>query len=326
MSKYYTGFFSFLGNRVSYSDSLIVYYGIVGAIILAMILVWVFKRQIFQKYQNWKIRTENSAKKEEIMIRTAGAATLLFMILRAALLVYFRYPIYWENIPLHLCRFNITLLGFFLLINKPQYTKYILAFSFIGALIALFAPDLKNTMTEDTYYVDGVFYQNGKSVFKWSKGYDSYIFWDYLLAHGFILLAPIVLMIMFDLKLTLKDVYITSALNLGAIIVASIFNAISGHVAQTPGWQINYFYTGMDEFNKYHKTLGPLTKWPMITLTFSFVALLYLLLFLGLYFWQDKLVFEVEGKKMKLKVKKSTTYEAFKNSWIEANNRKPITD
>ncbi|MEE3928561.1 YwaF family protein [Mycoplasmopsis ciconiae] len=321
MIEYFTGFFSYpAGNNLPWDGiSKKIFFVVSLLLVIAFILVSLFKRPIYNSYHN-KANKYLFFKNERTLNFVIGISTLAFVLVRIGILATSNFPNKWEIIPLHLCRLNIVIFSILLIINKTKYLKYILFTSVVGALIALALPDL-SSKTNEIVKVNGVIQQlspKGEFTFN-GAGLDNYFFYDYLLAHGFILIAPLVFFILNNQKISLRDFVIMLAIILGLIIFTFTLNSILDNVIPADSkykeWRSNWFYNGTNEVNsKFSRLIKPITLWPYMIFTQLFFANLFMFAVLGIYMFQDKLSVTIEDKKLKFKIIESQKWNYFKGS------------
>lgn len=322
--EYHRGFFSSPGGgKLSFDSSLPVFYTLVTLVFITLILLWLFKRQIKEKYDN-SPHKYLFFKSEKALNMTVGISILIFFFFRVAILSTGQFINKWEIIPLHLCRLNIFLIGIILLFNKPKYIKYIAFASIGGALIGLALPDLRFPIKEPfvLYDIDGSsrIIEAGPDKKNWfylQMGFDNYFFYDYLAAHIFILSTPIIFWILRGEKISFKDALIIWGFLVGLIIVAFIVNSITDTYVpkKLVAWRTNYLYNGINEINaRFSAILPPLTSWPYMVITQVVLATIIVPLFILFYLLQDKLKVSIQGKKVVFKTGNSETYEYFKST------------
>ncbi|WP_324672286.1 YwaF family protein [Mycoplasma sp. 888] len=260
---------------------------------LIIFVIWIFKRQIHEAIK----RKNVSVKTQEILIRTAGALTLTFIVARAIMFGVTQYPGKWETIPLHMCRILGISIGIVLLLNKPQWMKYLISLSFLGATIALILPDVKINYTPDeTFTAFGKSYEKGKE-YEFHIYYDNYIFYDLMALHVFILLSTFIVSIVFPYSIRNKDILRTLAL-FGSLVVACFFLNWALDDLAPSAWKSNYIYVGKDKYNPFSSLIGPLMKWPFNVFTLIGLGTLYLYACAGIFILQDKIIFNFgKGKK-----------------------------
>ncbi|EFF41203.1 YwaF family protein [Mycoplasmopsis alligatoris] len=311
------GFFSWTGNTAYWQDGVTpaVFYLLSGLFILAFLLIWLFKRQIKTSYDN----SQSWFKKNETLtLQIVGAGILLFAILRIVMLISRNYPNMWEIIPLHLCRLTLFLTAFVLIFKKSEYLKYISIVQIGGGLVALLYPDFKfnYTFIENAIF-NGVDKGPG-DVVSFYLGWDNFFFIDYLLAHGFAILAPLVILIIKPMKFSVKDMLISYGLFTGILISVFFINWISYTYSTSPYWKSNYFYTGKDDVNNLSNMFGVLSHWPFNVFTFIIFGSLYLLIGTAFLLLQDYIYFnKEENGKWVFRFQKSQHAEYFRKSWWE---------
>lgn len=238
-------------------------------IFATIVALWLSKVVIHQSYS--QLRKSNPFK-VAILNQISGAIVLIFVLLRSLMLVLDKYPNAWESLPLQYCRIMIVILGVLLLLNKPKLVKYIAVACVFGGLIALIIPDLSVKYFHNgpqTHY-DNVVIHTGENIFIFS--WKQYYFYDYFLAHGFVIIAPILLSIFYPFKITLKENLKIILLFTALILLFYLINYLSAKYATTNAWVTNYFYSGRAGVNTNNKTIKAITS-PKFILITELVAL-----------------------------------------------------
>ncbi|ADE19920.1 YwaF family protein [Mycoplasma crocodyli] len=307
------GFFSWTGNHYTFHDitSQVIFHGFSIICFIAFFLLWLFKREITKSYQ---VKNSFLKRNESLVFQVIGFAILLFIILRISMLISRSYPNMWEIVPLHLCRLTLFLLAIFLIIKKTEYFKYVAIVQVGGAMIALLIPDMRfaYTFTESAIF-NGQAYNAGQKIF-FSVGWDNFFFMDYLLAHGFAILVPLIFFILKPTVITKKDTVLSFTF-FGTILVTVFFiNWTSYTFATSPVWKSNYFYVGKDDVNNLSNLFGVLSHWPFNVFTFTLFGAIYLLSGTGVYLLQDSVYFAKDNGKWVFRIQKSKAWLAYKET------------
>lgn len=292
-------FLSWQGNVASFERSQWLSTTLIVVAFLVLISFFFFRNNLVNYYQ----------KKERTVLKSFQifSVFILFLtIFRIIILAVGNYPNLWELIPLHFCRMFIVIMCSSLLFKNVKVIKHIGFFAILGSIFGLLLTDLKNSQ----FWID----RGGISI-----GYDSYIFWDFLIIHISSLLIPGYFLTVNQFEYSKKDVTLT-AISLTVFTVAIFGLDWAFTRIGDPKWNANWFYLAPNEFNSVHNMLkaivGPLASWPFTL--FLFIALgiiLYTLCFV-IYFWLNKFHFilDKKAKKIRLIKEKALLWQYFKES------------
>lgn len=242
------GFFSVHGNHMIWETWGIAHISALVIILIISLLIMIFK-----------VRIKKIFKDKIFLLRIVGVIIIIFFVLNRILLITQGYPFKWEWFPYHLCRLSIFLYGFFLIIGKMDWIKYIAFWSILGSIFGLTLINIGPIQDQQTL--------------KWfdrSIGIDNYFWWDYFLAHGFGFIAPILLWTIRGWKMSYKELFISFIglflLALIAFFIDWIFN----------DWSVNYFFLGKSSSLKLPlpDKLNFLSSWAWRLLTYSIVGII----------------------------------------------------
>lgn len=292
-------FLSWQGNKVPFEKSQWLSILLIVVAFVVLISFFFLRSQLAGFYQR---------KEKQVLLgfQIFSGFIICLTIFRAIILAVGNYPNLWEIIPLHFCRMFIVVMSSSLLFKKINIIKYIGFFAILGAIFGLLLTDLKNSQ----FWMD----KGGVAI-----GYDSYIFWDFLIIHISSLLIPGYFLTVNQFEYSKRDVALTGmGLTIFTIVIFGLdwgFSRIND-----PRWNANWFYLAPNKFNSVYKMLsaivGPLASWPFTL--FLFIALgmiLYTLCFV-IYFWLNKFefIFDKQHKKIRFINQKATLWQHFKDS------------
>lgn len=301
-------FWSWQGNKMSFAQSQPIFFFFVALTIFIAIMATVYKTQL----RNYYVVNKEIVSKYFLVY---GYFALIFMIFRIIILAVGGYPNTWELIPLHFCRFFLLLLILSTILKKAKYIKYFGFLAINGAIFGLLIPDLSNSK----YWIEF----GGMEI-----GADTYIFWDFLLTHCFIVLACVFFFIFYapyyskkELIGSLMFVFISAAILMGINYGLSFDNI-------GKNWQSNWWYLSTDKVNgiddKLRPIVGQLADFPYSFLTFTIIGFSVYLASLYLYFFIDKLdfcfVYAPTESNKKITLIKSARFEIFRNSTVLSRN------
>ncbi|WP_322935878.1 hypothetical protein RRG37_03535 [Mycoplasmopsis felis] len=287
------GFFTWRFNQISFDDSKILFNVILSIILLSVVVLWVYKSKITLFFANKDKKYLFAKLYLDQVLQIVGVITLLLNFSRSIWLFTTDYPWKWELIPIHLCRLSMTIMGFLFIFKKSHWIKYFSIISIIGAIAALLFANLgyvKELVEQDRNYnnlTPGTIRYEKAGV---DVGYDTIIFWDFLIAHWYVLIVPVFIHIIKpeQTKLTIKTLLIGMLLALSTTILIFFINwtvfgitkAITNNNKKISiAWNSNWFYLGQTGI----KTLGPLSRWPWSVFGFTLVFIILIFVFYGLY-------------------------------------------
>ncbi|WP_029512779.1 YwaF family protein [Mycoplasmopsis iners] len=296
------GFFSpsGSGNGIEWlPTSKIIFYAISLTVILIAFLLWFFKRPIRRHF----------LQKDRIMWMSKrtfwtvfGSISLVMVGVRSAILAFNNFPNKWEIIPLHLCRLMLIFTSIILIINKLHWIKYFGPFAIVGAIVALLIPEMPK---QDWQKTSGV-------------GVDNFYFWDFVFAHVYVLIVPIIIYCSIKHKYTFKDTLITFGLFAGLATLMFIINLTTNLIPGVPKpWKSNYFYLGMTEYNSQKELLKTATHWPFNFISFLTCIIIYIFLFILLWCFQSKFYIDIINKKFVFEWRKSKAWKKYRISISE---------
>ncbi|WP_338822312.1 YwaF family protein [Mycoplasmopsis felifaucium] len=274
------------------------YWTIFMLTLVACLLIYLFRRVIRQNYQNKTLIMSMRKKDFWILI---GSITLTMIIARSILVLATNYPMLWEIVPLHFCRLILLFIAFSLIFNKLNWIKYYGHLGIFGALLSVFIP--------------GIY----KSV-----GADNFWFYDYILAHAFILLMISLMFAFTRDKYKFEDTVITVILFGSLCFAMWIINLSTASFAHNIRWRSNYFYLGKSEYNDMYSRLGWIVEWPLNLLTFTLLGILVLTLSVVLWCLTDKIHIEKQDGKIKAYIFKSEVWAYYKTTFKTAFKKNKI--
>lgn len=259
---------------------------------LSVLLLWIYKKPIGYNYHNqYLLRT----KKNNFLIQISGVIVLICVLLRSILLVSTNFPNMWEALPLHYCRLMLVGFGVILMLKKIQCVKYLAMPSVLGAVMALSIPELRVSYFysgADFDVIKNVTLVHGENIMNFT--WKNYFFYDYFLAHIFVLLAPFVLGILFPFKWSFKDLNVTLGIFLGLITFFFVVNFLTNQYAQ-PEWKSNYFYLGYATVPLLQQFVPLIGRWPNILLWEYLLAIFYVYFATVIYLYQDVIIFQFKS-------------------------------
>ncbi|ACF07481.1 YwaF family protein [Metamycoplasma arthritidis] len=284
------GFFDWRGGQQKFAGvSVYLYIAFFFLAFVGAFLIWIFRKVIYQNYQA-KVKIMGLQKRYFWML--VGLIILLFMTIRSIIMVVIRVPRLWEAIPLHLCRLMIIFVAFSLIFNNLNSTKYYALLAFVGTIVAISIPGMH-------------FEDPRKAMPPYPVGYDNFFFWDYILAHSFLLIMPLLMLIFNDKKTyTIKDSGISFGISVTIFLIIFVINLLTNLYAPN-NWKTNFFYLGTNKFNIYSETMGKLTAWPFHLFSYSLAYLISMPLITLLLAFQDMIFIEKIDDKMKFNFKKT---------------------
>ncbi|VEU75244.1 Integral membrane protein (intg_mem_TP0381) [Mycoplasmopsis maculosa] len=312
MYKNVHGTLSFIQN--SYS---------IGFYVLFFTLIYISSFLIFL----FRIPIRNSYKRKQKILglkkknfwKLIGWITLFFICLRSITFLFIEIygtndykidPIdnivkskLWEFIPLHFCRIILLFIAFSLITYKLNLVKYFAYLGFLAGVVATIIPGLYNY-----------------------SGFDSWWYWDYILAHGYVVFMIILLWIIVNPKYTLKDTLISLSISLLIGIFMFLINLITYNVAiyiypndfeQRFKIVSNYWYLGINEYNEFQNLLGVLTKWPYSLLGWTLIGIILFIIciILSSFLSKVKIIRDANSRKLKFIFTKSKYWFFYKKSF-----------
>lgn len=285
------GFFNVAGNNVPWHGvSQILFYTLAVLGGISIILLWIFKRPIKQHYLKHHYVLGIFTKRTFWTL--FGVISLIGMGVRSSVLVLSHFENLWESIPLHFCRLMLIFLAITVIFNKLHWIKYFGAFSIIGGIVAISSPDLNKNI-----------------------GLDNFYYWDYILAHLYVLVLPAVIYVLADIKYTFKDTLVTFAVMLSLTTMMFFINwAIDSSNSVDLSWKSNYFYLGFDKYNSQSKLIPYILQWPFNYVTLTLSLTLYMTIYISIWCIQDKVYFAREESGWVFKWRKSKMWKKYKKS------------
>lgn len=298
------GFFDWQGNNLTFSESAWLSYLIIALVFIAAFFIMVYKKKIYSyiNLESENVKIFKIFRSKESFFQLIGIIGMFFLLMRVVILAVGDYPNKWEFIPLHFCRMFIFLIFCAFILKKSEWVKYFAFFSIGGAVIGLFISDLSNSAFWGQWNKNFPV-QFGRGGF--DIGLDSYIFWDYFLAHSFAFLMPIIIFTTSKTKIVRRDSWISIISLLVFTIFIFFLNWILDAYA-SPEWKSNYFYVGQLQ---QITVFGVLNEWPFSLITYIVLGFFIYYLIFWIWILQDKIDF-IFSKKIFIK----------KIAWIKSLN------
>ncbi|QJG67200.1 YwaF family protein [Mycoplasma phocoenae] len=295
------GFFAWFGGYSSFDESRWLFITLFVVFFLLLFSFILFRKPIVKKYQLCeKILYMNKA----TFWKVSGFIALMFVLFRCLFLFMTDWPAKWESIPLHFCRLCIIAISVLMLLNKLHLIKYVFFFCLLGGTLAVLFCDLNNNPI----------FQNQNQGYPIHYGWDSYIFWDYVLAHFYVFAGSIIPFILTQEKISKKDFLKIQAIFTSMIIFFFILNYLTTFLPNKKWWA-NWFYLGISEVNTLQDIFPPLTKWPITFITGSVISLIGFIPFILMYWLVS--MFGVEkndNNKYVFKIYRENSFTYFKQS------------
>ncbi|MBN3534523.1 TMEM164 family acyltransferase [Mycoplasma procyoni] len=264
-------FFYWRHNQASFEESKPLFLGIFGVVMFILILSWLFKSKIqayFNSDPNKKYLFKTLSKDNLFVV--IGVFAFAFNLLRIILIGVWDYPWKYEMLPLHLCRLLLVTTSLIFIFKRAYFVKYFSIVAFWGAVAAFVFANIgvipeyvKSDIIYNNIQPDSPLYKNAGL----NLGYDNMLYWDFILAHSFVLYVPVLAHFAYKEKsfIDLRSILIgTFVLTVAAVVIFFlnwIFNAI-GNSSSNPKVKIaldaNWFYLGQEGIG----SLGKLSRWP----------------------------------------------------------------
>ncbi|WP_029905571.1 YwaF family protein [Mycoplasmopsis opalescens] len=310
------GFFASQGNQLKFEGlSFAYFYTYVALCLIAVLIIWIFKKQI----HNWYVaQNKVLGLSKRAFYMTIGITILVYQVLRTSWTIFSDYPLKWEVLPLHFCRLFLMALALVSILNKPNWVKYFGIIGFLATLVALAIPSFESM----------IFPKPRPKNVPQNIGLDAFIFHDYLIVHTFILIYSVLLFIFVDEKITAKEIGFTFLGLSGIFLFISGINWLT-NVFWMPNddakvsWASNFWYTGFDKINSQVNLMGPLTKWPFNIFTFMILGGISFVLLSFIWMLQKCIYLEKdENNRYKIKVEKHAHWIAYLNSFKQKKKEK----
>ncbi|WP_117274937.1 TMEM164 family acyltransferase [Mycoplasmopsis edwardii] len=296
-------FFHWRHNVVDFKTARPLFLGFFALSLLIIFILWIYRDSI-NRYLNkeGKKFIFNKLDLDQLFV-VIGATALFFNVIRLIFLFAIDFPWKSEIIPLQLCRFFTFFIPILFLFKKGHYIKMFSIIAIIGAIMGFAFANLgviKQFVEDDRLYNNlqpgTVEYQKAG----FNVGYDNIMYWDFILAHSFILIISVFTHIAYGEKAKINLFYLIR----GAIYILIytfalfflnwIFNSI-GMASSNPkvkvGLDANWLYLGQAGIS----VLGPLSKWPVALPVFIVFGIIIYLLICGLYLVLTAIKFETNG-------------------------------
>ncbi|VEU75338.1 Uncharacterised protein [Mycoplasmopsis maculosa] len=310
--------FKNIPGTLSFKDSwysLVFYWVFFIFIFISSFLIYLYRVPIRLNYKRSK-KIIGMSKKTFWML--VGWIIMFFIILRSIMIIFIeKYGVIdykiddldgtvksklWEIIPLHFCRIMLLFISISLIINKIKFVKFYAYLAVWAAIVAVAIPGI---------------YRH--------SGFDNWWYWDYLFAHGFIILFTVLLWNVSGVRFSFKDTLYTFAVSLAIGLVMFAINYASYKIAfakfpNDPNERLkyisNYWYLGLDDYNEFAWIFGPLSKWPIHIVTWTILGytLIILSIIISSFMSKFKVVRTKEGN-FKLISVKSKYWKFYKASF-----------
>ncbi len=262
------------------------YWTIIAFAFIAYFLIWVFRRTI---HDHFKTSDDGTKKIQRYYLIFVSLILLFMQILRTIWVVDKSYGRIWEAIPLQFCRLILILITGLIIFNKIEYIPYITPFSTVAASIALIIREMPK-----------------------SVGIDSYLFWDFLLIHLFILIFPMVISSIKQIRFTIYDSIFRISFIVFFASIGFIINIVTLKFAPKE-WRSNFFFIAPNESNGLPLFKNKPSLWPLTSLVYLSFCLFWETLSDITYCLQDKIYINKIDNFWIFKIKKSDNFRKFFN-------------
>jgi len=264
-------------------------------------------------------------KSDETLWRAVGIIGLAFTLFRTIFYASTKYPLYWTNFNLHLCRIHVMIVFSLMAIGKFRWIKYITYVSTMGVIAGFyFGSETSDIVNNHDVYstswdtakatpgyehkiMDELLYKDKFQFF--SVGPDNWWLYDFVFAHLSITFFPIFIRIAYGQKFTSKELNIMQLSYIFGIIVIWSLNSITDQLSD-PHWRMNNWYIGDSNANDNIDTLGWLSGWPQNVFTYTFLGIATTYVFHFLWMFLDKFHFFTNNKIVT--ISKSKHWEEYK--------------
>lgn len=280
-----------INNTLTFSDPISqgLYWGFFTLVMVTCILIYIFRRIIYENYQN---RLKIMGMKKSVFWMIFGIISLVAIILRSWMVILTNYPNKWESLPLHFCRLMLVFIALCATFGKLGWIKFYGPLAITGAILAIIVPGVYKTI-----------------------GPDNFWFYDYILAHGYILITVPLYYAFVRTKYTFQDTIVTIIFFFLLCLLIWTINLLTITFSGDEMWKSNYFYLGKDDYNEMYKLLGPIVKWPYNLFVFTLLGILVLTIWIILWCWLDKYHIEKVDGKIKAFTTKSEVWRIYKASF-----------
>ena len=329
MKRNTRGFFSWQGNNLE--PTRWTNYLIFGIGLLIIFLFFIFKRKIKKSFES-RNRYLFFFKNETTMFQSVGVVGLLFIIARISIMWIQGYPLYWEGLGLHFCRFLILLIFLFLAFGKIDWIKYLVYITFpgfiFGVLFAYESSDVINKLGSSnsewtSNYPIGEYHAipfDDIKVFKnvklvnieqferlmiwdgithYGDGWDNWFIYDIYIAHLALLLIPTYIYFAKNQKISVVEFHRIQVIFFILAIIFWIFNILLD-LSPDVHWRSNFWYFGVNRNNNMSETIGVLSEWPTNIITYSVIALIITAIIHLIYLTSDKFIFFEDKKFLRI--------------------------
>lgn len=315
MSKNNKTFFSMQGNELSFETWYkYIFMGIAFAVLITIFLTKNIIRRRFDKGGNfWFFKSDIA------LWKTIGYIGLVVLVGRTSLYIYGGYPLYWENLNLHFCRFLMFLVFSLLAAGKPQWLRYIMIQTLLGAFLAFYftnekseyvsymannpgktLSDFKNVIGDQSFKPTTLELGAIAKGFKfYNHGLDSFLTIETLTGHLSILAFPLIAMSAYGTRLTNRELHISYMFGVLAAVSFWLINWGSTLIPDK-GWHSNFWYLGTNDSNDNANALGPLTSWPQNIVSYPLMNFVAMTLFQYIAMFLNKFQPFKDGKFMKV--------------------------
>lgn len=252
-------FFSWQGNNLDWPPY--TKWIVFSIIILLFICLYIFRNKI-RSNKEGKI-----FKNKIIFYRFVGSVGLIYMIIKLIIYIVGDYPLYWENLQLHICRIHFIIMMIFLIIGKPRLIMYTTFISSVGAIGAIYFGDMSQEHLTNSPLKKIIFDNNNIKFY--NVGADNFFFYDFFIFHIMLIMIPVFMWTKYEWRMSTVNKYRTIIIYIAGILLMWTFNIISKSFSDE--WKANNWYIGPDEHNDYSNVLGWLSGWPQNL--FSYILL-----------------------------------------------------
>ncbi|UWD34215.1 TMEM164 family acyltransferase [Mesomycoplasma molare] len=314
-------FFSWRRNVATFEESKSLFYVICFLLISITFFLWIYKSKIKEYFnQNKKFLFHTFDK--DTLFSVIGYIVLFFNVIRIIILLLTDYPWKWELFPIHLCRFFTFYIAFVLIFKKAKLIEYIAILAILGGLAGILFANLGEV--KEFIDQDRIYNSFKEGTIEWERaglnlGYDSYLYWDFILAHTFVIVMPVFLSLAYSetIKINIRSqvqgyIYLV-IIGIFTFLLAWILNSI-GEKSDNPKIKIildaNWLYLGKTGIN----TLGSLSQWPFAIISFSIIVPILWSLSYFVYLLLSCIEFEISEKLLIKKIRFLNLKKQFKNS------------
>lgn len=275
-------------------------------------------------------------KTDTALWRFVGAVGLAFAFFRTLMFAITKYPLYWTNLNIHICRIHIMLVFGLMIIGKFKLIKYITYISVFASLAGFyFGTEISEIV--NTYANSGKTWDQAVSAFSgyspkvldelifkdgftfYNVGFDNWWLYDFVFAHLAIIFFPIFIRIAYGQKFSAKELHIMQLGYMLTFLLMWLTNALTDVYSSSPNWKMNNWYVGMKNANDYTDALGILSGWPQNLFAYSIIGVIMIYAMHFLWMYLDKFHFFTNGKIIEIQKSKHWIEFKNKNTFVKAN-------